>query len=405
MDPVRNPFSPGSGNPPPVLAGRDALLADLTTAMRRIEQRRASKNFILSGLRGVGKTVVLRTVTNIAAHEKLRSLMFEADDNRPLRDQIAARLRQLLLRLSLTKKMSETVIESLRTLASFAKAAKAKHGDLELSLDFEPLIGSADSGNITDDLPDLFEAVGKAAASSGTAVVLIIDEMQFLEKQDLVALIMAMHRVAQNNLPILLVGGGLPQVVGHMGGAKGYSERLFERVEIGILPKDEARRAIVEPLKKEGTKISKSALDEIIKQTIGYPYFIQEWGKHAWNCSRSQTIDIRAARDATPLASASLDDSFFRFRLDQLTDKEKAYARAMAELGPGPYKSGDVADLLGIKVETLASTRGALIKKGMIYSPTYGDVLFTVPLFHEFMCRVMKMPAERAQRKKGKPSS
>lgn len=398
MDPVRNPFAPGSGSRPPVLTGRKGLLDELTTAMRRVEQGRASQNFVLSGLRGVGKTVLLRAAQDIASHEKLKSLMFEADEGRTLRTQIDSRMRQLLLRLDASKKMSASVKKGLRVLASFSKAARIKHGDLELTLDLEPLVGTADSGNIEDDLPDLFEAVGEAAKARGTAIILIIDEIQFLEKDDLVALIGAMHRTSQLSLPLLLIGGGLPQVVGTMGAAKGYSERLFKRVNVNELPDDEARRAIVEPLKKEGAKISKNALDEIISATMCYPYFIQEWGKHAWNIARSETIDIRAAREAHPLATESLDDSFFRFRLDQLTDREKQYARAMAEFGPGPYKSGEVARSLGIAAQTLASTRNSLVKKGIIYSPIYGDTLFTVPLFHEFLCRVMTAPT-KAKRK------
>ncbi len=400
MDPVRNPFSPGSGSKPPVLAGRDVLLEDITVAMRRIGQGRSAKNFVLSGLRGVGKTVLLKTVANIADHEKQRSLMLEADDNRSLRDQIGSRFSQMLLQMDFTKKVGDAVMTGLRGVASFTKVARLKHGELEFALDFDPLVGTADSGNIADDLPDVFEIVGKAAASRNTAIVLIIDEMQMLSREDLVALIMAMHRVSQNSLPLLLVGGGLPQVVGLMGEAKGYSERLFESVGIGELPVDEACRAIVEPLQREGAKISKAALAEIMAATLRYPYFIQEWGKHAWNSAQGQSISITAAKAAHPIATASLDESFFRFRLDQLTDKEKLYARAMASLGGGPYKSGDIANALGARVESLAPIRGSLIKKGTVYSPSYGDTAFTVPLFHEFMCRVMPSFEKQASAKK-----
>jgi type II secretory pathway predicted ATPase ExeA len=378
MDPVINPFTPGSGHSPPFLAGRDAAIAGFKIG-------HATQNFVLSGLRGVGKTVLLRVAQNIATQDGIQTTMLEAGDDRSLRGQLASRLRQILLRLDLTEKVKK----ALSVVASFASAVRLKHGELELALDVDPAKGIGDSGNLEDDLVDLFLAVGTAAQDKKTAVAIFIDEMQDLKSGELTALIMATHKVAQHSLPLILIGGGLPQMVAHMGAARGYSERLFQRIDVGSLDEESAREAIKTPLAKAGASIKKAALDDLIRATLCYPYFLQEWGKHSWNCAKGKSISAAAVRAAHPLATASLDESFFRFRFDQLTEKEKRYARAMASLGKGPQKSGDIAAVLGVNVQSLGPIRKSMIEKGTIYSPVYGDTDFTVPLFNEFMLRVM----------------
>ncbi len=389
MDPVLNPFAPGAGHKPPFLAGRDATIDGFKVALNRLVVGHPEKNFVLSGLRGVGKTVLLRTAQNIATQAGIQSAMLEAGDNRSLRGQLASRLRQMLLRLDLSEKISDHVKRGLSVVASFASAIKIKHGEYELALDVDPARGVADSGNLEDDLVDLFVAVATAAQAKRSGVALIIDEMQDLQPTDLIALIMAMHKVAQHSLPLLLIGGGLPQVVAQMGAARGYSERLFQRIDVGALDDTAAREAIKKPLATAKSSISASALSELLSATQCYPYFLQEWGKHSWNCAKGKIIDIGAVRSAHPLAKSSLDESFFRFRFDQLTEKEKRYARAMAGLGDGPQKSGDIAAALGVGVQSLGPIRKSMIEKGTIYSPVYGDTAFTVPMFDEFMCRVM----------------
>ena len=212
---------------------------------------------------------------------------------------------------------------------------------------------------------------------------------------------MAVHRIAQKALPVLVVGAGLPQLVGQMGASKSYAERLFDFPKIGPLGEDDARAAIKEPATKEGVKFTKQALDEIIRVTEGYPYFLQEWGYHAWNIAEKSPINESDALAATTDATTSLDDSFFRVRFDRLTPREKDYLRAMAELGPGPHRSGDIATTLGVLVESSAPLRSGLIRKGMIYSPQHGDTAFTVPLFDQYMKRVMpEMPKKKAKRAK-----
>ena len=387
-----NPFAPGGGHNPPFLAGRDAVIADLRVAISRIAAGRAEKNFVLSGLRGVGKTVLLRTAQNIATQAGVHTTMLEADDHRELRGQLASRLRQIVLRMDLSEKLSEHAKRALSVVASFASAVKLKHGEYELALDIDPAKGVADSGNLEDDLIDLFTAVATTAQQKKSAVAIIIDEMQDLRDTELTALIMAMHKVAQHSLPLMLIGGGLPQVVGQMGAARGYSERLFQRIDIGALDQESARQAVRMPLANANASISKAALSELITSTLCYPYFLQEWGKHSWNCAKGKTIDAKAVKAAHALATASLDESFFRFRFEQLTEKERRYARAMASLGPGPQKSGDIAAVLNVSVQSLGTLRKSMMEKGTIYSPDYGDTAFTVPLFDQFMLRILPKP-------------
>jgi hypothetical protein len=312
----------------------------------------------------------------------------EAPENRSLPGILVPALRAALLRLDRMKQATAGVTRALRALAGFAQL-KVKFDDLEVALDFEPEAGLADSGDLETDLADLIVAVGEAAKERGSAMILVIDELQYVPEEQLAALISALHRASQKQLPVTMLGAGLPQLLGQMGRAKSYAERLFEFVAVGPLEADAARAAIRLPVEREEEAIDAAALDAIAAETQGYPYFLQEWGKHSWDAADASPITAQDVAAATQSALAELDSSFFRVRFDRLTPAEKRYLRGMATLGPGPHRSGDVAEALGVKVSSVAPTRNSLIAKGMLYSPAHGDTAFTVPLFDAFMRRVM----------------
>jgi hypothetical protein len=389
MKPETNPFAPGAGAPPPELAGRDALRESVRIALARIQAGRPAKSVLMVGLRGVGKTVLLDRMRDEAEENGMQTLRIEAPENRSLPAILAPELRITLLKLSRNSQAAELAKRALRGLAGFAKALKIKFGDIEVGLDLEPEPGLADNGDLEHDLQALLEVVGKAAKSASSAVILFIDELQYVEEEQLAALITALHRVAQRQLPISLVGAGLPQLRGKMGRAKSYAERLFDFPEIEALPPESAKQAIRIPLLEQSVEINEDSLDLIFEKTQGYPYFLQEWGKHVWDVAETSPIERHVVEEASQLALATLDASFFRVRFDRLTLTEKKYLRAMAELGPGPHRSGDIAGTLSRVVTALAPIRNQLISKGMIYSPTHGDTAFTVPLFDAYMRRIM----------------
>ena len=387
MDPVSNPFAPGAGTPPPAFVGRNALLLKADIALQRIRLQRSAKSLILVGLRGVGKTVLLFRIREQAEASGYKALMIEAPEDKALPELLLPPLRQILMSLDGMERLSTKVKRGLRVLKSFASGLRLKMGELELGVDAE--LGSADSGNLESDLGNLFEAIGEAAADRNTAVALCIDELQYLSEADLSALITALHRVAQKQLPLVVFGAGLPQIVAKAGRSKSYAERLFEFPEIGPLTPEDAREAMQGPVNLQQVTFTKAALDEIVAVTEGYPYFLQQWGHDVWNLAKHSPIDLATAQAASLVAIRGLDESFFRVRFDRLTPREKAYLRAMAEGGPDSQRSGDIAERLGVKVTTVAPVRSSLIKKGMVYSPGHGDNAFTVPLFDQYLCRVM----------------
>jgi hypothetical protein len=389
MDPVRNPFAPGAGTPPPELAGRDELREIVRIALERTRLGRPTKSILMVGLRGVGKTVLLDRMREDAEAKGIHTMRVEAPESRSLPAILAPQLRQALLRLSRNEKAKDLAQRALRGLAGFAKALKMKYADIEVGIDFEPEPGLADNGDLEYDLQALLEAAGAAAQKAGTALVMFVDELQYVEESELAALIVALHRAAQRRLPVVLVGAGLPQLRGRMGRAKSYAERLFDFPEIGPLPPPAARTAIAKPAEAEGVEVSADALERIVQNTHGYPYFLQEWGKHAWDTASKSPITLADVELASTAAIAALDESFFRVRFDRLTPLERRYLRAMAELGPGPHRSGDIAGQLNRDVTAFGPTRNQLIAKGMIWSPNHGDTAFTVPLFDEFMRRIM----------------
>ncbi len=335
--------------------------------------------------------MLLNRIAGIAEGEGYQTVLLEAPEDRRLADMLVPPLRQLLFRMSRMAHGRDVARRGLAVLRSFARAFKVKVGDVEFTV--EPELGAADTGYLESDLTEVLVAVAVAAKEAGTAVTLFVDELQYLSGTDLAALIVSLHRVTQRGLPLIFFGAGLPQLAGLAGEAKSYAERLFEFPDVGPLSTLAARAAIAAPVRREGVEITEEALDEVFRQTKGYPYFIQEWGFHAWDVSAASPISGEDARLASERALKALDKGFFRVRLDRLTPRERDYVRAMAELGPGPHRSGEIAAELRLKVSAAAPLRDKLIKKGMVYSPQHGDTAFTVPMFDEFMRRSMPAAA------------
>lgn len=395
MNPRQNPYAPGAGTPPPELAGRDELLERAQIALERVRRGLPTKSMMLVGLRGVGKTVLLDRIRQNAEAAAMPVMWVEAPEDRSLPAILAPQLRLALIGLSRNAQAKALAQRALRGLAGFVRALKVKYGDIEVGLDLEPEPGLADNGDLQHDLAALLEAAGEAAKRAETALVLFIDELQYVEENELAALITALHRAAQRQLPVVMVGAGLPQLRGKMGRAKSYAERLFDFPDVGPLRNDAAAAAIEKPALKHQVTFEREALSRIIRDTRGYPYFLQEWGKHVWDSapkSPIRAVDVATAADS---AIAALDESFFRVRFDRLTPSEKRYVRAMAELGPGPHRSGDIAAVLRQKVTSQGPVRAKLIEKGMIWSPSHGDTAFTVPMFDEFLKRIMPGDAWR----------
>jgi hypothetical protein len=389
MDPIRNPYAPGAGAPPPELAGRDALIEQVRIATERVRIGNQAKSVLMVGLRGVGKTVLLDRMRQDAEAAGMETIRIEAPEGRSLPAMLAPQLRLALLRLSRRDKAKDLASRGLRALAGFAKSLKLKYADLEVGIDLDPEPGLADNGDLESDLQALLEAAARAAQADGTALVLFIDELQYVPEEQLASLVTALHRCAQQQVPVVLVGAGLPSLPGQMGRAKSYAERLFAFPFIGPLDATAARDAIEVPAAALGVRFEPAATEAILAATEGYPYFLQEWGKHAWDVAKASPITVADVEAAAKIAVAALDESFFRVRFDRLTLAEKRYLRAMAALGPGPHRSGDVADALGRKVTAMGPIRAQLIDKGMVWSPNHGDTAFTVPMFDAYLRRIL----------------
>ena len=348
---------------------------------------RSEKSLLLVGLRGVGKTVLLRTIADTAEELRCQVIFIETPEDQSLPELLAPPLREALLRLDAMAGLNEKVKRALRVFRSFLGTIKV--GNEHISLEIDPEFGTGDSGNLQADLSALFLAVAEAAKARGTALVLILDELQYLREQEFRALITALHAVGQKQLPLVLFGAGLPQLVGLAGKAKSYAERLFLFPAVGPLGLGEATEALQRPVKTQDVEFTEGAMRLIFELTRGYPYFLQEWGYELWNFAQSSPITEENVTAATPGIIRKLDENFFRVRFDRLTPSEKKYLRAMAELGDGPHRSGDLAAVLKAPVQSVAPVRSSLIRKGMTYSPAHGDIDFTVPLFAGFMRRVM----------------
>lgn len=389
MDRMKNPFSPGAGSPPPELVGRDPILEEAAVLLGRIKLKRPEKSMLLTGLRGVGKTVLLNEIERKAREESYRTILIEAHEGKTLGALIAPYLWKLLFELDRMAGFGNKVKRGLSVLRSFISGLNVTVNDVTVGLDIEPERGTADSGDLEIDLPNLFVVLAEAAEDRNSFIAIFIDEIQYLSQKELGALIMAMHKIQQRQLPLVLLGAGLPILPGMAGASKTYAERLFSFPDIGALSESDAAKALNDPAQAEGAFFEASALAEIYRLTKGYPYFLQEWGYQSWNHAITSPITLNVIKEATENVIQRLDKNFFRVRFDRLIPSEKNFLRAMAQLGPGPHRSADIAEVLNFKISSIAPVRSKLIKKGMIYSPAHGELEFTVPLFDEFMVRTM----------------
>lgn len=383
MNPDDNPYRPGAGTKPPALIGRDQLIEKFTTFARRTLRGSPGKSLMPIGLRGVGKTVLLNKFSEIAESEGLHVAYVEASENGEFPLLLALRLRKILLQLS-NEGMLPAIKRALRILKAFSFTLP---GGSTFSIEVDPLQGQGDSGNLAMDLTDLLVSTGEAVKAKGSGLLVAIDEVQYLTEVELAAAISAIHRTTQLSLPVMLVGAGLPQLPRLAGEAKSYAERLFDFPTIGSLDDSDARAVLRVPALAKKVDYAEDALGAIVEQAHGYPYFLQEWGYHVWDNAPGPIISLGDVRTAQSRVIDQLDENFFLVRFDRLTPAEKSYLIAMAELGPGPHRSGDIADRLNVKVESVAPRRSNLIRKGMIYSPAHGETAFTVPLFDEYLLR------------------
>jgi AAA ATPase domain len=393
MDPISNPYTPGAGTPPPALAGRDEIREKVRICIERLRIGNPAKSVIMVGLRGVGKTVLLDRMRHDAEAVNVRSIRIEVSEHKSLPATLSPELRLAMLGLSQIESAKLVAQRALRALAGFAKGLKLKFNDIEVGLDFAPEPGLADNGDLETDLSALLVQVGQAAKAANTVLIMFIDELQYVRHEQFAALIAALHRCAHLKLPITIVGAGLPQVLAIAGEAKSYAERLFDYATVDKLSREAADIAIRKPAKDLQVDYEDAAVDEIIKKTQGYPYFLQEWGKHTWETASVSPITLNDVLRATDLSIATMDESFFKTRLERTKPSEKRYLRAMAELGAGPHRSGDIAQKLAGKTSSFAPVRASLISKGIIWSPIHGDTAFTVPLFHEYLLRALPQAA------------
>jgi hypothetical protein len=387
MNPITNPYTPGAGSPPPELAGRSELREKVRICLERLRIGNTARSIIMVGLRGVGKTVLLEQMRLDAEKSGIHTVRVEVPESRSVPALLAPALRLAMLRLSQIESAKAYASRALRAISGLAGALKVKYQDIEVGIDFEPEKGLADNGDLEGDLTALLVEVGLAAAAAKTVIVLFIDELQYIEQDQFAALISALHRCSQLKLPVTMVGAGLPQLLSLAGQAKSYAERLFEYPIVDKLDNSAASNAIKKPASALGVDFDDDAVAEIVLKTHGYPYFLQEWGKHTWDVADQSPVTLKNVQLASELTIAALDESFFRVRLDRTTPSERRYLRAMAELGPGPHRSGDIALQLNRKASSFGPLRSSLISKGIVWSPTHGDTAFTVPLFHEYMRR------------------
>lgn len=392
MRPHDNPYTPNAGARPPALVGRDQQLTAFEVLLDRLRRGGTEQSMLITGLRGVGKTVLLGAFEDRARERSWVTIEAEVTKNTDFRGRVAGLARRALFQIAPRERWRERARRAAATLRSF-QLTMSPEGEIGAGLDMEALEGMADSGNLGEDLTDVLVTLGEAASDHDTGVVFLLDEVQFLALDELEALIAALHRTVQRQLPITLVGAGLPQLPRLAGEAKSYAERLFQFPIIGRLDEAEAREALVRPVEALGVSFTTDAVKTIVDYTEGYPYFLQEYGKLAWDLTEEPPIDIDdviAARDAV---ETKLDSSFFRVRIDRTTDLELRYLRAMAELGGEPQQAKAVAALLGRKSMQLAPTRSRLIDKGLLYTPGYGLAAFTVPQFDRYLRRAHSFEA------------
>lgn len=387
MDPVRNPYTPGAGTPPLVLAGRDEIIATAETALKRISAGRPGRSQMLLGLRGVGKTVLLNKIFNQAEDQGFFTIKIEAPENGDFANRCLPELKRILLRLSTQEHLRHRLQQATAAMRNFASVFKLSFEGFEFGASPHP--GIADTGDFETDFSDLMREVLLAARDADRHVALFIDEVQYLRPQELAAIAVTCHDAAQRGLPFVFFGAGLPQIAKLAGDAKSYAERLFEFPEVGSLSDAAAKEALRKPAMDEGADFDDDALDLILSESRNYPYFLQEWGSHVWLEADRPTIRGATVKAAESALIKHLDASFFRVRFDRCKPVQQKYLRAMAELGPGPHATGDIAAMLGCEPSQVSATRAQLISLGMIWSQRHGETAFTVPLFDQFMKRQM----------------
>jgi AAA ATPase domain len=391
MDPVRNPYTPGAGTKPPALTGRDAELERFRVLIGRLEAGRHEKSMLITGLRGVGKTVLLNTFAGMGSNSGWFPAITEIRMNTHLSAVMARLTRRVLLEMSARERFKDRARRALGVLRAFV----VRYGEAEIRIDVEAIAGLADSGDPEEDLADLLTELGQVARDGGSGVVFLMDEVQFLSRQDLEALIAALHRVSQEALPVTIVGAGLPLLPRLVGEARSYAERLFDFRSIGSLEPEAARDALILPAREEAVEWESDALDGVLRYSDGYPYFLQEYGKHAWLLADESPISLADVNRAHPAVLNELDEGFFHVRVERATDAERKYMAAMTALGDGRQRSGAIARRLGHTSSTAISlTRDGLLKKGLIYSPAHGYVDFTVPQFAAFIRRHYPLEAD-----------
>jgi hypothetical protein len=389
VDPVRNPYSPGAGTRPPALVGRDREIEAMDVALQRLLLGRDGRSQMLTGLRGVGKTVLLNEFEILADGRGYFHEHVEVAEDGVLAGALVAAFRRVLLTMDAKRRIGDRVKRALGIL----KAFNLRLADgVEISLDVEAVFGPADSGDLASDLAALFVELGEVARDHGAGVFLTIDELHYVDLKTLSALVVGLHRATQLRLPITIAGAGLPSLAIVTGEAKTYAERLFTFPQVASLPRELAAEALVTPALDEGVAWSDDALDRVLAVTQCYPYFLQEFAKAAWDVSDGpDRIALDDVERSLPVAVAELDDGFFRVRTGQTSTSERLYLRAMAELGPGPVRTAEVASLLGKRTNALAPARDHLIKRAVCYSPRWGEIDFTVPMFGDFMKRQLPL--------------
>lgn len=391
MDPVRNPYTPNAGSRPQQLAGRDAELEQFRVLVGRLKRGVTEQSMVIRGLRGVGKTVLLNAFEDRAESEGFLSYYHELTPDSSLIAEITRDAQSALARLKLSARALRAVRDALGHLATIKVVGPE---GIELAVDLR----RADEGMIARDLSELLLQVGGAAAAKQAGVVFLLDEVQFARAVEYRAVITALHRATQKSLPVTIAAAGLPQIPRLTGEARSYAERLFSFPVIANLSDGDATAALVEPARQQGVEYEPQAVELALAWTSGYPFYIQQLGKHTWNLAKASPISSEDVERATPAAQAALDTSIYEVRVQRATDRERRYLRAMAELGTGPYRSGDVAGLLGRKTSDVSKMRQRLLDKGLIYATEdYGYVDFTVPRFGEFMARYMPFDDRRAR--------
>lgn len=381
-----NPYRPGAGMSPAYLAGRDNTIHEAQNILQAINYGYSARSVVYYGLRGVGKTVLLNYIENLADEMDLPSEYMEiAERDRSFQYQMALHIYKLINRLSLLKNIESHIKKAL----SILKAFTIKYGCDDISIEVNPANGISDTGNLANDMTELFLALGVIAQKQNKGVVLFIDEIQYIKDDEFEALMEAIHRTNQKNYPIVIFSAGLPKIAKIAGDVKSYAERLFDFIEIDSLNNEEAKLALIEPAKRFQIKYTDEAVNKIIEITQGYPYFLQEYGKWVWECKKEESIiDIKIVNKAYDKFEQSLDKAFFKVRHDRATAREIEFMTAMVACEKLPCSTKEIANIMGESIQAISPLRAQLIHKGFIYAAKRGEVDFTVPQFDKYLKRV-----------------